>query len=334
MDAPTPPLVPPTYQDRRTTLIVLGVFAILIGGACALLVPTVIIGQVMSARRLGTDVDVSATIVGIVTYAFMAVALIWLGVGSILCRRWARALLLCLGWIGLVMGLIAMPVIFVMMNSLGDTLRAQGHPVPAQALAFAKFVALASTFVIYVVIPGVAVLGYRSPQVKRTCEVRDPVERWTDRCPIPVLALVVLTAFNVVMLLVILPLYGHVFPFFGSLVEGGVARALWLAVIVVMAYTVWGFYRLDVRAWWTYAVVTLAMWVSSVVTIQAIGLIELYRRLGMPPQQLELVGRSPFLQGNSLLWLSFAIVVVWYCFLLYVRRYFTAPKDRPAAAGG
>ena len=55
--------------------------------------------------------------------------------------------------------------------------------MPPGTLALIKFFAIATTFVIYIVIPGVAVLFYRSPHVKHTCEVRDPVERWTDRCP-------------------------------------------------------------------------------------------------------------------------------------------------------
>lgn len=332
MDASTPPLVPPSHQDRRTGLIVLGVFALLIGAACALFVPLIFFGQMMTARRLGTDFDASSSIIGAAVYGLMAVTLIWLGVGSILCRRWARALLLCLGWIGLIIGLVAMPAVYLAMSSIGDTLRAQGRPVPTGALFFVQLVAMATTFVIYIVIPGIAVLFYRSPHVKHTCEVRDPVERWTDRCPLPVLALCVLKAWSAVMLVVILPIYGRVFPVFGSLVEGWSARLLWIAVIGFLAYTIRGFYRLDLRTWWFYAVGSMAMWTSSLVTIQRLGLIEFYRHLGLPERQLALMARNPLLQGNLLMWISLVGMVVWYVYLLGVRRYFTAPKDRPAAA--
>ena len=130
MDASTLPPVPPAFKDRRTGLIVLGIFAILIGGICALCVPLMIIGQMMTARRLGTEVDASPAVISAVVYGVMAVVLIWLGVGSILARRWARALLLCLGWIGLIIGLIAMPAVFMAMSTIGDTLRAQGKSVP------------------------------------------------------------------------------------------------------------------------------------------------------------------------------------------------------------
>src|SRR5436190_12261921 len=100
MDASPPPLVQPVYKDRRTGLIVFGIFAILIGAFCALLVPVMIFGQVMAARRLGTEFETSAALISSAVYGAMAVVMIWLGVGSILARRWARALLLCVGWIG------------------------------------------------------------------------------------------------------------------------------------------------------------------------------------------------------------------------------------------
>jgi MFS family permease len=332
MDVSTPPPIQPSYKDRRTGLIVFGVFAILIGAFCALLVPLAIFGQVMTARRLGTDFDASAAIIGAFVYGVMAVVMIWLGVGSVLARRWARALLLCLGWIGLIIGLIAMPAVFVAMNSIGDAMRAQGQVVPAATLAVIKFVALATTFVIYIVIPGVAVLFYRSPHVKHTCEVRDPVVRWTDRCPLPVLALVLMKGFGALVVLLILPIYGHAFPVYGTVVLGWESRFLWVAVIVFMAYAARGFYRLDLRVWRIYLVGAMVLWASSLVTFQRIGLVEFYRQMGLPERQLLMMEKNPLLQGNSLLWISLLSMVVFLGYLLYVRRYFTAATDRPAAA--
>ncbi len=113
MDFTAPPPVAPSFKDRRTDLIVFGIFTIVVGGFCALLVPVVIFGQMMAARRLGTEFDTSAALISSAVYGLMAVVMIWLGVGSVLARRWARALLLCIGWIGLIIGLIAMPAVFV-----------------------------------------------------------------------------------------------------------------------------------------------------------------------------------------------------------------------------
>jgi len=332
MDDSTPPPVQPSYKDRRTGLVVFGIFAIIIGAICALFVPLMIFGQMINARKLGADFDTSAALISSFVYGVMAVAMIWLGVGSVLARRWARALLLCLGWLGLITGLIAMPAVFMAMNSIGDTLRAQGQTVPPATLAFIKFFALATTFVIYIAIPGVAVLFYRSPHVKHTCEVRDPIVRWTDRCPLPVLALVLVKAFGAVMLLLILPIYGGVFPLAGLVVQGGVARLCWLIVVIFMAYAARGFYRLDRQAWWVYTVGATVLWASSLVTFQRIGLVDFYRQMGLPERQLELMAANPMLHDNTILWISLLSMAVFLGYLLYVRRYFTAAKDPPAAA--
>lgn len=334
MDASLPPPVPPAYKNRRTGLVVFGIFAIIIGAICALFVPLMIVGQILTARKVGAEVDPSAAVISAGVYALMAVVMIWLGVGSILARRWARALLLCLGWLGLITGLIAMPAVLVVLNSIGDTLQAQGQAVTAGQLLIVKVIMIATTFVIYIVIPGIAVLFYRSPHVKHTVEVRDPVERWTDRCPLPVLALVLLKGFGALSLLLMIPLYGRAFPLAGQVVTGGVARLLWLIVFAFMAYATWGFYRLDRQAWRVYLIGAVVLWVSSIATFLRIGVMEYYREAGMPQHQLDLMASNPLLTSSSLLGISIAGAALYFGYLFYVRRFFTAVKDRPAAAGG
>jgi hypothetical protein len=322
----------PDYRDRHTGLIIFGVFAILIGTLCALVAPVAFFGQIMAAKRLGTEFDLSAALLGAIVYALMAVVLVWLGVGSVLARRWARTLLLCLGWIGLVIGVVAMPAVFLTMNSIGDTLRVHGQEVHPLTVAVIKFFALMITFVIYIAIPGVAVLFYRSSHVRRTCEARDPVERWTDRCPVPVLALCLLQGFTALMLLLILPLYGRVFPFAGVVLQGWSARLLWLALAAFMAFAAWGFYRLNPRVWWAYATVTLLVWASSLLTIGRVGLIELYRQMGLPERQLELMATNPLFRHGIIVWLSALGMGFFLAYLIFLRRYFGLTKDRPAAA--
>jgi hypothetical protein len=244
-------------------------------------------------------------------------------VGSVLCRRWARALLLCLGWIGLITGLIAMPAVYLAMGSFGETMRAQGQAVTAGQLAIIKAITLFMTFVIYIVIPGVAVLFYRSPHVKQTCAVRDPVERWTDRCPLPVLALVLLQAFGTVMLLVILPVYSGAFPLAGYVITGSVSRLCWLIVIGFTGYATRGFYRLDPQAWRVYTLGLTVLWASSLATFLRVGVIGFYRQSGLPEHQLDLMAANPLLQPGIFLGMSALGLAACLAYLLYIRRYFT-----------
>jgi hypothetical protein len=71
-------------------------------------------------------------------------------------------------------------------------------------------IAIAFVFngVVFVLLPAIWTYFYRSPHVKATCEARDPVARWTDACPLPVLGFCLWLLFSVPMLLV-MPISGH-----------------------------------------------------------------------------------------------------------------------------
>ncbi len=63
-------------------------------------------------------------------------------------------------------------------------------------------------FVFFVLVPAVWMFFYQSRHVKATCEARDPVTRWTDACPLPVLGFCLWTWLAVPMMLV-MALTGH-----------------------------------------------------------------------------------------------------------------------------
>jgi hypothetical protein len=156
------------YSDRKTGLVLFGVAEIILGGLCALAVPMVLIGQIFARR--GPDLPHPPPVLPALTmYALMAGVFIWLGIGSILARRWARALVLCLSAAGLCGGVIGCAVLAFILPRMMETI-AQNSPQPIQpaALVVMKVVAMGTIFVMYVVIPGVLFLFYRSPNVRRT----------------------------------------------------------------------------------------------------------------------------------------------------------------------
>ncbi len=327
MDTPQPlPPPAPVYQDRRTGLIVFGILEIALGGLCLLMLPLTVFGHIMAARRTGAAVDFGLVAPALLTFSLLAAGLIWLGIGSIQARRWARALLLCCGWMGLCCGLVALVVIVPVLGSMDAMMRQQGQELPAGALAIAKFFAIATIAVVYVLIPGALVLFYRSPHVKRTCEQRDPVERWTDRCPLPVLAMVLLQAYGAAYV-VLMPRFGGAFPLAGILVTGWSARVLWYGFAGLSLYAARGFYRLQPRVWLIYTIAMLAVGLSSLVTFLRVGLPDYYRAIGMSERQVEQISASPLVHGHAFIWLSLASLAVIAGYLLYLRRYFVAARD-------
>src|SRR6185369_5783408 len=94
-ESPAPPPLP-DFKDRRTGLLVFGILEILLGGLCLLLIGFMALGQAMLSRTSPGAVNSQALVPAMVIYLGLAAIFVCLGVGSIRCRRWARALLLIL----------------------------------------------------------------------------------------------------------------------------------------------------------------------------------------------------------------------------------------------
>ena len=148
----------PAFRDRRTSLIVFGILVILLGCLCALIAPLMVFSQVIVAQR-GGGANYAAIIPGVVTYLAMAVAMIWLGIGSIMERRWARALLLILGWSWLAVGVFSLAMMFMVIPRV----LAQ---MPPEARMIATAVALVMLGVIFLVVYAVALATTYAPAVR------------------------------------------------------------------------------------------------------------------------------------------------------------------------
>jgi hypothetical protein len=100
---------------------------------------------------------------------------------------------------------------------------------------------------IYVLLPGVFLVLCHRESVRATCQRRDPKTRWTDRCPMPVLALSIMMALSVLSISSLVA-YGCVMPLFGVFISGAVGAVVILLISLVLAYLVWGTYRLQMAA--------------------------------------------------------------------------------------
>jgi hypothetical protein len=178
------------FKDRKTGLVVFGILQIILGGLCALIVPFMVIGMIASAARGDSSappINTSMMIPGILFYVLVAVWFIWMGIGSIKARRWARALILVSSWLWLICGICGLVFMLLLMPQMYDRMGQSGQ-MPPEMAAVMKYVMMGFMTVFYVIIPAVLVLFYGSKNVKATCEFRDSQVRWTDKCPLPVLA--------------------------------------------------------------------------------------------------------------------------------------------------
>ncbi len=332
MSEPNPPVPPfepaplPDYTDRSTGLLVFGILTLLLGCLAGLFVPLMLFGQMMAAKAPNAPpVKHAAILPGMVVYVLLAVALIWLGIGSIKARRWARALLLIFSWSWLIMGVCMTAIMpFVMSKSLANLPpdAKTGQPAMPPGAITGMVIGMTIFFgIFFVLVPAVWTFFYNSRHVKATCEARDPVTRWTDACPLPVLAICLWTWFAVPMMLV-MPLTGMaVMPCFGVFVSGLPGALFCLVIAAVWGVAGWWLYRLDVRGWWLILIAMVLFMVSALLTYAHHDMIEMYQLMGYPQAQIDQIQKMGLFTGNRMSWFTALCSLPFLGYLLFIKKY-------------
>jgi hypothetical protein len=276
--------------------------------------------------QMAAPIDVKMMIPGMVLSLLASVWFISMGIGSIRCRRWARALVLISASFGLIMGIGAMCMVVMFLPKMFGPMP---NGAPMQHTAVFLYAGVVFPLLFYVVLPGLTVLFYKSKHVKATVERRNPQICWTDRCPLPVLAISLVCALGVLTCLVsaIMAMSGvavaSAAPFFGYIFSGPMAILLYLIFVVLMGYVALGSYKLNVRAWWCAAVMAIVSGASAIANAFLLNPMDIYGKMNLPAAQLEEMQKfspmqSPYWMGTiGVLW---AVVVLGY--LLYAKRFF------------
>ncbi|HUA15408.1 MAG TPA: hypothetical protein VMG31_08925 [Verrucomicrobiae bacterium] len=326
----------PAYADRSTGLIVFGVFQIILGLLAALMIPLVALGALFSRLAPGGAMRPAQILSAAATYATISAVLIVLGIGSIRSRRWARALTLITAWYWLIMGALTTVLLTAMlpvaMRTALQGQNAAGAPSPevsagVMAVILTVIITLMAFFLI--VVPLAFVVFYSRRDVAATCRDRDPIPRWTDRAPLPVLGASVVYLGGALYLLVT-GLTTPMFPFFGRYLTGISGMLCFLAVAGLDLYLAAALFRLKSLGWWI-AITTLPLRLTSMtLTFLRADIFEAYSRAGFSDTQLRMLSTNPMFRGHVMLWWSLFSMVLFFGYLLWIRRYFnTAPQ--PAA---
>ncbi|MCP4203853.1 MAG: hypothetical protein GY769_18190 [bacterium] len=310
------------FKDRRVGLIVFGVLELLIAVALLGLVALQLL-VLTNANRFAPGmegVSTASVVVSAVMYSALAAVAAVLGVGSIRCRRWARALNLVLSSIGLATGVLASVLMVVFLPGLLRGMERQMGGSQEGVVLVVGCMTVSVAFV-YLIIPAAFVVFYRSRHVRATCEYYDPKARWTDSCPLPVLAGSLLLAYWGVV--VFGPFMGVGIPFFGRVVHG--AGALLIAIVLGAAGVVlaWGFYRLQRWAWLGVLAFMAVNGLNALITFRGRSLLDLYERMEIPAEQLEMMtemGITRFMMP-----VTAVLFLVTFGFYFWLGRYF--PRD-------
>jgi hypothetical protein len=308
------------YKDRTVGLVVFGSVSILIGVCCLLLISLMFLSVALSKTAGVGSVDLRSAFAASAMYGCMAVAFVWLGVGSIRARRWACQLLLSLSWIWLLTGVCSVVVGMLVVPAVVGQLGAQSD-LPPELGWIVILVTFGVIGLLYVVLPGLFVLFYRSPHVAATCRARHPGPEWIDGCPRQLLTLTVVWVLLAVSIL-LMPAYDFFFPFFGVALTGIAGALPWALVLVICGALAVGSCRRAGWAWWGGLFLTLAGTVSSIVTVLRYDLSEIVALMKLPEDQVELIRAMPVFDGWLLALTTAVVSGTFLIYLFALRRFF------------
>jgi len=316
----------------KTGLVVFGILQIIFGGFCALMVPFMILGMIASSfldNSAAAPMSPTMMIAAVLIYVLLAVWFVCMGIGSIKARRWARALVLVTSWLWLISGICGLVFMLLLMPDIYEQM-GKSEQMPPGMAHIMKYVTIGFMIIFYVIIPGVLVLFYGSKNVKATCQFRDSRLRWTDKCPLPVLAVSLIFGFWAVSML-FMGFYGWAIPFFGSILSGMKGAAVVLVVMLLFGYVAWGTYKLSIKAWWCAVLVITAWALSAGITFSRVNILDYYEKMNFPKQQLDIIKQYNIPQDYT--GLFFGLWVACFLgYLLYTRRYFVRPAEQERAS--
>jgi len=304
-------------HGRIIGLILFGILEIFIGIVVGLIACFAWLGVVVGTGPGGPPPRMLAPIA--LLYFALAIGFTILGLGSIMARRWARALILVLSWLWLIIGVV---------SSIGTMamLRAS-EPLPwgtAAQHAAVRHYEMGCVSVIFglflILLPLAFILFYGSPKVKATVEARDRVHRWTDDVPQPLLAFGVWMIGGAAGTLMFSFMYPSL-PLGPWTIRGAAVPAVMLAFFALMLFIGVGALKRKQTAWWA----ALAMFMIgagwAVLFRTRTNIAAWCRDLGMDPYSGLM--NSLFVDPWFYTWLA-VFWAAYLVFLLYLRRYFFA----------
>ena len=309
------------YKDRQVGLTLLGILLILFGlGEFAVAAMTVIgaaAGPAPGGQPMRMMIPMS------LLYVTTSVGTIILGIGSIMARRWARALILAFSWILLISGVFTTIVAgFIFPKVVASMPSGTEEMIPIMVGCMAVFLGL-----FFILLPILFVLFYRSSNARATVEARDPRPRWTDDIPLPLLVFGVAVIFGAATMVF------YAFAYSALPIGPWIVRGIWPALILLamaaLAFFIGaGALRRMPAAWWT-ALAGSIISAPMMFLASKTNFVAFNREVGLAvaPGQLAAI-QAMYAPPVIFIWTG-ALWIGYLAFLIYLRRYFQNAAGAP-----
>jgi len=324
---------PPAYRDRKTGLLICGVVQIILGLLAALMVPFVVLGAFMSRLSPGGAMRPGQFVSSIATYALIAAVFVALGIGSVQAKRWGRALTLVTSWYWLILGTLGTvaltAVLPVAMRGALKQVQQNSSDAPATDITTGVMAVIITLMIVFftvflVLLPIAFVVFYRREDVELTCRHRDPVKRWTDRTPLPVLG-ASLAFFVGSLYTLLLAATSPLLPLFGHYLTGLPAAGCLVLLAGLDLYLAIALFRLQSSGWWIAVIAAPLRMSATSFSYSRSGLMQAYAKMGWSDAQLQMLNSNPIFHSRIFLGVGVIMMLGFFAYLLWLKRYFTTP---------
>lgn len=304
-------------KDRSVGLVVFGTLEIVLGILCFSMAMLLLV--IVSSTGLG---GMKSSHFGI-AMGFLFYLTGWfivMGLGSIKAQRWARALLLVGAWVTVFFGTLALALVLYILPEMHGLMSDSGFIPPSAAMAILYFVILV-LLLLQVVFPMVAIAFYGMKGVQCTCERINPKPCWTDRVPLPLMAMGFISVMGSLSIVAGATTNYSVF-LFGRVVSGGPGMLVVLVISAAFGYVGWGAFTRKMHAWWGAYVLVLLTSSSLMLTFSEMDMQTLYGQMGYTAEQVDRLGQFHALNPAMLTFVSCIWGIMACVYLVWVRDCF------------
>lgn len=308
-------------KDRRVGLVVAGTLEIVLGILCFTLAMLLLI--VVSTTGLG-GMKGSQFWMAMGGMFYLTAWFIVMGLGSLKAKRWARALVLVGAWVTVFFGTLALALVLYILPEVHALMTASGFIAPMVAMGILYFVIFV-LFVLQVLFPVLAIIFYNLQGVQATCERINPEPCWTDRVPLPLLAMGFISAMGCLSIVAGVTTNYVVFVY-GKVVSGGYGFLVTLCISAGFGYVGWGAFRRKMHAWWGAYALVLITSSSMMLTFSGLEVETLFAQMGYTAGQIERLGHFKAFNPAMLTFISCIWGIMACIYLVWVRDCFKPEK--------
>lgn len=270
----------------------------------------------------------------------MAIGIGWLAIGSILCRKWARDILYAGGWlIAVVVAAGAIGMLFFIPNYLEafNALNSGMSGSPGIPMGAMMVIGMLIGFGIYLLPAVYLILIYGLRNVRLTVKYRDAKPRWTDRMPVPLLALWLAFVWAALAFASLAPFYGEAIVIAGAAQSEVLVTFVLVLIGAFLGVLAWVTTRLTPTAWWILLggiVLIGAGWVGGTLMIDMSELMDsMNTEMGDPSVTTMQVDMNEALYGDQSAFVIPSVIfqIALIGFVVWLRRYFFTPSSSSEA---